>query len=167
MNQDFLSPINGRVAENITFQSDNCFGKTVRIYTDQSGFPELDGVALAILGVKEGRNSIDNEGCGENLSAIREKLYGLFPGNWSTQIADIGNIEPGNAVEDTYFARERSPLCLLRNTSVCPLRVMSRFGLKTCQTQNTWKVCLFLRCQWKWMYAAEDASVTDRTRLWQ
>ncbi len=104
MNQDFLSPINGRVAENITFQSDNCFGKTVRIYTDQSGFPELDGVALAILGVKEGRNSIDNEGCGENLSAIREKLYGLFPGNWSTQIADIGNIEPGNTVEDTYFA---------------------------------------------------------------
>lgn len=104
MNQDFLSPINGRVAENITFQPDNCFGKTVRIYTDQSGFPELDGVALAILGVKEGRNSIDNEGCGENLSAIREKLYGLFPGNWSTQIADIGNIQSGDTVEDTYFA---------------------------------------------------------------
>ena len=28
----------------------------------------------------------------------------MFPGNWHTKIADLGNIQKGNSVTDTYFA---------------------------------------------------------------
>ena len=32
------------------------------------------------------------------------KFYELFPGKWHTNIADLGTIEKGNQVSDTYFA---------------------------------------------------------------
>lgn len=54
--------------------------------------------------MQEDRNSQDNFGCGEDLDCIRTKLYELFPGDWHTNIVDLGNVSKGNAVSDTYFA---------------------------------------------------------------
>ncbi len=104
MNIDFLSPVNEKVFASIEQQSPSTLGKNIEIYTAQNGFPDLDGVSLAIIGVKEGRAAIDNEGCGNDLSKIRTNFYKLFPGKWELKIADIGNIEPGNTISDTYFA---------------------------------------------------------------
>ncbi|MDY0780239.1 formimidoylglutamase [Tenacibaculum sp. IB213877] len=118
MNQDFLSPIDERVYANTVLQPDNCLGKTVRLHSSQNGFPDLEGVAIAILGVKEGRRAVDNEGCGEGFAVIRKKLYELFPGNWSLPIADLGNIEKGNRVEDTYFAVTETVTSLLKENII-------------------------------------------------
>lgn len=104
MNSDFLSPIDDKVVTHIELQSPNSIGKKMRVHTVQSGFPDLEDVAVAIIGVKEGRKAINNNGCGENLTEIRKNLYQLFPGNWSLNVADLGNIEAGNKVEDTYYA---------------------------------------------------------------
>jgi arginase family enzyme len=104
MNSDFLSPVDESIISHLELQSSNSIGNNMEIYSVQNGFPDLEDVAVAIIGVKEGRNAVDNNGCGEDLSEIRKNLYKLFPGNWSLKIADLGNIEAGNKVEDTYFA---------------------------------------------------------------
>ena len=104
MNQEFLSPVKDSVLVHLDLQSSLCLGKTLRIHTQQKGFPDLENVQIAIIGVDEGRNSENNFGCGENLHYIRTKLYELYPGNWNTQIADLGNIQKGKSVKDTYFA---------------------------------------------------------------
>ncbi|MFY7672679.1 formimidoylglutamase [Tenacibaculum sp. MEBiC06402] len=104
MNSDFLSPIDEKVVAHLELQSSNSIGKNMEIHTAQNGFPDLDGVAMAIIGVKEGRNSVNNNGCGEDISEIRKNLYQLFPGKWNLKITDLGNIEAGNKVEDTYYA---------------------------------------------------------------
>ncbi|KGL58610.1 formimidoylglutamase [Polaribacter sp. Hel1_85] len=104
MNQDFLTPVKESVVAYLSLQSNLCLGKTFKIHTQEEGFPDLENVQIAILGVQEDRNSENNFGCGEDLHFIRRKLYGLFPGNWNTQIADLGNVLKGNSVTDTYFA---------------------------------------------------------------
>ena len=104
MNSDFLSPIDEKVFAHTVLQSPSSIGRNIEIHTIQNGVPSLDEVAVAIVGVKEGRNSVNNNGCGEDLSEIRKEFYELFPGKWSLKIADLGNIEAGNKVEDTYYA---------------------------------------------------------------
>ena len=79
-------------------------GQNIQINSTQEGFPDLENVKIAIFAVNEDRNSQHNFGCGEGLHAIRTKLYQLFPGNWDTNIADLGTVEKGNQVSDTYFA---------------------------------------------------------------
>ncbi|QXP65694.1 formimidoylglutamase [Polaribacter sp. AHE13PA] len=104
MNQDFLTPVKESIVKSLEEQSNLCLGKTFRIHTLEKGLPDLENVQIAILGVQEDRNSENNFGCGENLHFIRKKLYNLFPGNWNTQIADLGNVLKGNSVTDTYYA---------------------------------------------------------------
>ena len=104
MNQEFLSPVKDSVLVHLDLQSPQCLGNTLRIHTQKKGFPDLENVQIAIIGVDEGRNSENNFGCGENLHYIRTKLYELYPGHWNTQIADLGNIQKGKSVQDTYFA---------------------------------------------------------------
>jgi len=39
----------------------------------------------------------------DSLDGFRKVLYRLFPGNWNVSIADLGNIEAGESLNDTYF----------------------------------------------------------------
>jgi arginase family enzyme len=79
-------------------------GDLIKCYTDAEHFPDYESADLAIIGVKEERNSQDNEGCGEAPDAIRKELYTLFRGDYKPRIVDLGNIQKGHSVEDTYFA---------------------------------------------------------------
>lgn len=67
-------------------------------------FPEIDEVDLAIIGVKEERNSKDNSGCKEAPDYVRKYLYKLFHGPYDNKIVDLGNILEGETIEDTYHA---------------------------------------------------------------
>ncbi|MBK8875362.1 MAG: hypothetical protein IPN13_16170 [Bacteroidetes bacterium] len=49
----------------------------VRIYTFESGFPDLLGAQIAIIGVNEFRGSAFNREFRKGTDAIREKLYRL------------------------------------------------------------------------------------------
>ncbi|PKV63935.1 arginase family enzyme [Polaribacter sp. Hel1_33_96] len=118
MNQHFLSPVKEAVLAHLVTQSFSCLGKKIRIHSKQEGFPDLENVQLAIFGVEEDRNSENNFGCGEDLQFIRNKLYQLFPGNWQTEIADLGNVPKGNSVTDTYFAVSELITYLLRKNII-------------------------------------------------
>ncbi len=83
-------------------------------YTSQLGskieyfsvdFPDLEQKAdIAIVGVQEDRNAVNNTGCALGPDYIREKLYRLNEGNYHTKIIDLGNIRQGATITDTYFA---------------------------------------------------------------
>ncbi|WP_299673984.1 formimidoylglutamase [uncultured Tenacibaculum sp.] len=121
MNTDFLSPISEKVVAQLDVQSPDTLGRMIKIHTVQNGFPDLEDVSVALVGVKEGRNGVDNLGCGEDLSKIREAFYKLFIGDWNLTIADIGNVERGNTVKDTYFAVADVVSNLVKNNIVVVL----------------------------------------------
>ncbi len=79
-------------------------GDSIRTYTIENGFPDLEDIDIAIIGVEEDRNAINNAGCGEAPDMVREKLYRLFTGDFNARIADLGNIKRGNRPDDTYYA---------------------------------------------------------------
>mgnify|MGYP006101073603 FL=1 len=118
MNQDFLTPIKESVVAYLVPQPNLCLGKKIRLHSQQEGFPSLENVKIAILGVQEDRSSVKNTGCGENLHLIRKKLYGLFPGEWDVEIADLGNVLKGNTVADTYFATSEIITDLLKENII-------------------------------------------------
>ena len=80
------------------------YSDIVDIYNQQDNFPDLSDTDIAIFGVSEDRNSVNNEGCAFGADVVRKHLYRLFTGNEEVKIADLGNIIQGHSVDDTYFA---------------------------------------------------------------
>lgn len=81
---------------------ENTLGASVVFY--KKDFPELKKTNLAIIGVCDGRRSINNEGCSKAPDSVRQFLYRLYASFPRINIVDLGNILAGNEVEDTYFA---------------------------------------------------------------
>lgn len=67
-------------------------------------FPDITEADLALVGVKEERNTDNNSGCKEAPDYVRRYLYKLFQGNHPNKIVDLGNILEGQTIEDTYHA---------------------------------------------------------------
>ena len=99
----FLSPVQDRIVDQIEQLHGQAIGKKLMIHSSTNK-PDLEGVKIAILGVLESRNSVDYIGEEFQLSEIRKAFYKLFPGNWLHGMADLGDIQKGASVEDTYFA---------------------------------------------------------------
>jgi len=99
----FLSPVQDRIVDQIEQLHGQAIGKKLMIHSSNNK-PDLEGVKIVILGVLESRNSVDYIGEEFQLSEIRKALYKLFPGNWLHGMADLGDIQKGSSVEDTYFA---------------------------------------------------------------
>ncbi len=82
----------------------NRMGDLLKVNTAEQGMPDLDGVHMAIIGVAESRNSVDNFGCKNAPDEVRKYLYKLFGVNSKMNVADLGNIKAGYNIEDSYFA---------------------------------------------------------------
>ena len=96
----------------------NTFGETIGIYRDKNDFPDLEGVDLAIVGVKEERGAVDNKGCADGVDYIRKAFYQLF-NHWpQLKVIDIGNVKLGKELNDTYFAVNQVLTELLKNKIV-------------------------------------------------
>ena len=103
MDYSFLSPVQDRLVDELELQHSQTIGKKLRVHSTTVE-PNLDCVKIAIVGVLESRNSINYIGEEFQFTEIRKAFYKLFPGNWLHEIADIGDIQKGETVEDTYFA---------------------------------------------------------------
>lgn len=79
-------------------------GNTINIYSEEGKFPETPDFDIAIIGVPDGRASLNNEGCADAPDEVRKYLYELFPGAWDARIADLGNLKKGHSENDTIFA---------------------------------------------------------------
>lgn len=109
---DFLQPVEQEIVNHVKRLSSQHLGSKVVFHTE-SDFPDIDQVKLAIVGVLENRGmGYDAEPV--DLNFIRKELYGLFPGNWNASIADLGDIDAGNSVDDTSFALREVVAALLK-----------------------------------------------------
>jgi arginase family enzyme len=120
MNFNFLTPVSDAVLAHAELIAQQALGKKIKIHSRQNGIPDLDDVQMAIIGVKETRNDVNYIGATINFDFIRKTFYTLFPGNWHTTIADLGDIEPGETVEDTYFAI-RTAITVLVEKGIIPI----------------------------------------------
>jgi len=120
MNFNFLSPVQDLVLAHNELLSTQVFGRKLKIHSQQNGIPDLDDVKIAIIGVLENRNDVNYIGEELSLSEIRKSLYALFPGNWHTTVADLGDIKMGETVGDTYFALQTT-ISILIEKNIIPL----------------------------------------------
>ncbi len=82
------------------------FGQVVQAYEDT--FPDLESSDtkphLVLIGVEEERGAVNNAGTKKSPNAIRKYFYNLYQGDYGVRIADLGNIQAGATVRDTYVA---------------------------------------------------------------
>ncbi len=93
-------------------------GSLFRIFSQGSDFPQLENADLAIIGVKESRYSVNNEGCEHAANATRKYLYKLYSGEFTIRVLDLGDIEAGHSTEDTYFALRTTVDALIRKNII-------------------------------------------------
>lgn len=100
----YFEPVDALVFNFDGTNSAQQLGGMMRSYFEKDQFPDLSDVDMALIGVNEDRNSVDNKGCAEGPDYIRKQLYTLFGGEYQPRIADLGNIRQGHEVKDTYYA---------------------------------------------------------------
>jgi formiminoglutamase len=100
----YFKPVQDIKLPQIAAHKGKRLGEVFEKHTLENGFPDLIDIEIAILGVDDDRNAVDNQGCAMASLSVREYLYRLLPGNYKTRVADLGDIMRGDSVDDTYFA---------------------------------------------------------------
>ena len=72
MGLELLLPVEDLAIAHTALLTDLSFGKSITIHTKQNGLPDIEGFQIAILGVLEGRNAVDNIGTGKSFAIIRK-----------------------------------------------------------------------------------------------
>ena len=114
----FLEPVAEKCFSASYRPGKKTLGETIKIYRNEDNFPTLEGVDLAIIGVKEERGTVDNKGCADGVDYIRKALYPLF-NHWpQLHIIDLGDIRIGKDINDTYYAVSQVLTELMKNKIV-------------------------------------------------
>ena len=100
---DFLVPVKDKVLAFTEFLPQQALGRNIHVHTEKKGLPVFANATVAIFGVLESRNAFEKKPDVLDTDALRIQLYRLMHGNWNATIIDIGDVEPGETVEDTYF----------------------------------------------------------------
>lgn len=119
MNFDFLNPVDEEVLIHLKTLHPSCLGRKIAIHS-ATNFPDLSKVKVAILGIRENRREQIRLRDNFDFNSIRSTFYELFPGNWEMGIADLGDIFPGETIEDTEYALHETVKSLLEK-QIIPL----------------------------------------------
>ncbi len=112
----FLQPVNAELYENL---ASDTLGTVIQIHTEDV-FPNLDDAKMALVGVQEERNSIENSGTSKGPDFIRAHFYKLFNFDTEANLVDLGNIAAGETTDDTFFA-VKSVCAALIKSDVIPI----------------------------------------------
>ncbi len=103
--EDFLSPVRDSIVDfNAKDWHPQSVAAKLRIHRELEGIPNLEGVQIALLGVVEDRAAHNNQGCKSAADETRHSLYQLYCGKWKAAMADLGNLYPGETIQDTHEA---------------------------------------------------------------
>ena len=119
MSLNFLTPVDDKVLGVATLLPNQVLGKSIQVYTEKLGFPDLEKVKIALIGVQESRNSYYPV-MEYDIDAFRGEFYQLYPGNWTISVADLGNLPSGETIEDTYYALSEIAIHL-RQLAITPV----------------------------------------------
>ena len=119
MSFEFLRPVDSNLVEKAASLHKSALGNQI-LFHSVEGMPDLSNVKMAIVGVIEDRRSQHPQDIPFHYNQVREEFYQLYSGNWNEQIADLGDIYPGESVDDTYFLLKSITEDLL-NRSIIPI----------------------------------------------
>src|SRR6478736_3959118 len=106
-----FSPLDESIYENI--KPVNSFYKSIKVYGEK--MPDYKGAHIAIFGIKEERGSQTNNGASKGADEIRKKLYHLKKGTGIYNIVDLGNLNTGIDLDETYVRVSEVCRILLEN----------------------------------------------------
>ncbi len=110
----FFEPIPSYLTED---NSEGTLGSRIKTFSDGIGFPEIEKGSVVLFGVSEDRRS-DCKASSEGLNSVRKELYQLKDHFGNLTILDLGNISPGETVEDTYYAVSNSVGTIIKHGGV-------------------------------------------------
>lgn len=111
-----FSPVDDSVFENIT--STTSFYKNIRLFSEK--MPDYKDAHIAIIGVREERGNLGNVGAAQAADEVRKKLYNLKRGTGTYKIVDLGNLNIGHDLNETYV--RISEVCrILLESNVLPV----------------------------------------------
>lgn len=96
----------------------NSVGEFIQVNSERN-FSQPGKFEIAILFVPEYRNSSLSSST-DFIDEIRTKFYSLQKGDWKTPVTDLGVIQPGESVSDTYTALKDVVAELVKN-NIFPL----------------------------------------------
>lgn len=99
---DFLQPISEELLEYVEDLPNHSIGRNINLHTMEE-FPEFKAGSLVLFTVNENRNSYTNSATEINFDGVRKQLYRLAKGDWVLNLIDVGQVNPGAAITDTYF----------------------------------------------------------------
>jgi hypothetical protein len=117
---EFLSPVSKSVVAHCKALPDATIGKQIGLHSEEGVLPDLRNSKFAIIGCKENRRAVNFMGDEVDLAPFRKEFYALYPGNWKHGIVDLGDIEKGDTVEDSYFALKTVSEALIKK-QIIPL----------------------------------------------
>jgi len=101
---EFFQPVDEPAIDFSESAPKDSFAAGTLIHDLHKGFPELEGISIALLGIPDYRGSVIEKNFRSGTAQIREKIYKLKKHYGNAGIADLGDLMPGNTLEDTYFA---------------------------------------------------------------
>jgi formiminoglutamase len=97
--------------------SEGCIGKRSAMHIEGGSFPEIVEGSVVVIGCPECRRS-SSVISATDLFVIRKEFYGLQDHFPDTRVIDLGDILPGDSVEDTYFALTSAIFEVVRSNAV-------------------------------------------------
>ena len=94
----FFSPVDEIIFDDISSVSSIC--KSININSNK--IPDLKGHDLALIGITENRGNDRNAGVANAADEIRRKFYRLKRGKGSYHIIDLGNLNNGVDLDESY-----------------------------------------------------------------
>lgn len=93
-----FSPVDDGLLSEVT--SPSSFLKNIQVFGEK--MPDYKRAQIAIFGVREARGSAHNQGTASGPDEIRKKLYALKRGIGPYRIVDLGNLNVGHDLDETY-----------------------------------------------------------------
>ena len=94
---EFLQPVDQQIIEFCNDLNDNQIGRNITQLSEEG--------SVVILFVPEYRGSCENKSHDDDqIRSIRKSFYELYLGNWTHNLVDIGTLNPGKELSDTYYA---------------------------------------------------------------
>jgi arginase family enzyme len=98
----FLEPVNIYALSNDEGYRDYQIGKNVLVFDDE--FPSLEDADVVLVGCGETRGAGRQHASSNAPNAVRAAFYAMHYWHNEVLFADVGNVKPGETLQDTYAA---------------------------------------------------------------
>ncbi len=100
------------------YRTEGSVGEKIQAFTTTDSFPEITKGSVVIFGVAENRNGSADLTDFRKEETVRKELYQLKNHFDDQPLFDLGNIGPGETVQDTYYAVSNSIASIIKQGGI-------------------------------------------------